>query len=130
MDFTGIIKDILYAIITAAVPILFTYLVKYLNSIFKKAKLETEELAIHSTISEVLDLVLSVVMKTSQTFVDSLKESGNFDEEAQKKAFNDTKDEIIALLSVEAIEIIEILYNDVESWISVQIEAAVRRIKQ
>lgn len=129
MNFTEIIKELAFAIITASVPVLVTYAVKYFNTLKKHVEVETEGLAIHNTLTEVLDLILSVVMKISQTYVDSLKASGTFDEAAQKKAFNDAKEEIMSLLNEDAKDVIKILYNDVENWIAVQIESAVRRIK-
>lgn len=129
MDWDALLRDLLYAIITAAVPVLTVYSVKFLKTHFDKAKIETEKSVVSDTINEALDLIIAVVSSTSQTYVDSLKASGAFTKEAQEKAFNETKDTIMNLLSEESKELLATLYQDIDAWLTVQIESAVREQK-
>lgn len=129
MDWNVLLKDLLYAVITAAVPILTAFALKFFSKYFNKISLETDQLIISDTINESLDLIMKVVSSTSQTYVDSLKASGEFTKEAQKKAFNETKDTIMNLLSEESKELLATLYQDIDAWLTVQIESAVREQK-
>ena len=126
MNWNDLLQDILYTIITTVVPIITVYTVKFLSTQFNKLKVETDQLIINNTIKEASDIILKVVTSTSQTYVDSLKESGKFDKEAQDKAFNHTKETIFTLLNDETKELIEFLYKDINTWLDVQIESAVR----
>ena len=129
MDWTELLIKVLYAVIIAVVPIITPYVVKYLKALFDKVDSETSQTVIHSTIQEVQDLIISAVSYTSQTFVDSLKKSGTFDEDAQRKAFEDTKNAVLLMITSETKEILETVYQDVDKWIDLQIESTVRMIK-
>lgn len=129
MDWNVLLQDLLYAVITAAVPILTAFALKFFSKYFNKISVETDQLIISDTINESLDLIMKVVSSTSQTYVDSLKASGEFTKEAQEKAFNETKDTIMNLLSEESKELLATLYQDIDAWLTVQIESAVRKQK-
>lgn len=129
MDWNVLLQDLLYAVITAAVPILTTFALKFFSKYFNKISVETDQLIISDTINESLDLIMKVVSSTSQTYVDSLKASGEFTKEAQEKAFNETKNTIMNLLSEESKELLATLYQDIDAWLTVQIESAVREQK-
>ncbi len=129
MDWNVLLKDLLYAVITAAVPVMTVFVLKFLGKYFDKISVETDQLVISDTINETLDLIMKVVSSTSQTYVDSLKASGDFTKEAQEKAFNDTKNTIMNLLSEESKELLVTLYHDIDKWLTVQIESAVREQK-
>lgn len=129
MDWSALLRDFLYAIITAAVPVLTVYSVKFLKTHFDQAKIETEKSCVSDTINEALDLIITVVSSTSQTYVDALKSSGEFTKESQVEAFNKTKSTILKLLSTESKELLSTLYTDIDTWLDVQIEAAVRNQK-
>lgn len=129
MDWNVLLQDLLYAVITAAVPILTAFALKFFSKYFNKISVETDQLIISDTINESLDLIMKVVSSTSQTYVDSLKASGEFTKEAQEKAFNETKNTIMNLLSEESKELLATLYQDIDAWLTVQIESAVREQK-
>lgn len=129
MEWNTLLQDLLYAVITAAVPVITMYIVKFLKTIFSKVKVETDQTIVKNTIDEALEIVMKVVTSTSQTYVDSLKAEGKFDKEAQLVAFNNTKDTIKSLLSDEAKNLIATLYDDIDTWLTIQIESAVREQK-
>lgn len=129
MDWGELLQTLLYTVITTAVPVITYYLASYLTNISKKVSVEIENTIFEDTINDAMNIVLAVVSSTSQTFVDSLKNSGNFSKEAQLEAFNKSKENIMELLSDEAKEIIQTVYHDLDKWIDTQIEASVRAIK-
>lgn len=128
-DWQELLNSLLYVVITAVIPVLVTFLVKFLRIKFDQVQEETDQLIISNTVNAALDLILDTVQSTSQTYVDSLKESGEFNEVAQVRAFNQTKDTVMKLLSEESKNILATLYTDLDAWLDTQIEAAVRQTK-
>lgn len=130
MDWSNLLTELLYVVITAAIPVITVYITKYLKARFDETKVAASESILSTTLNKTLDLILSVVTSTSQTYVDTLKSNNKFDLTAQKQAFDMTKKNILSMLTSESKDILATLYKDVDSWIDVQIEAAVRNIKK
>ena len=99
-----ILLNILSVVVTSIILPLLTYagtrLIAYLNS-----KIKDDNYRIQLTTAT--DIVVNAVRSVFQTYVDSLKVSGNFDKEAQLIALNKAKD--IAL---------EQMTDDVKNFIS------------
>ena len=75
---------------------------------------------------ELLDTTITeCVLATNQTFVKTLKEEGNFDTEAQKKACQQTYDNVTAILSDEATKYLGEAVKDMTTYITNKIEANV-----
>ena len=72
-----IIKDILYILITTAVPVLVTYLCKFLYEKWTEIKAKVENEKISNTLDQVVSMVLDCVEKVNQTYVDSLKKNNS-----------------------------------------------------
>ena len=125
MDWTAFFQTLLFAVVTAAVPVLTAQVIKVLSAWFKKNEVYTEQLSINNTVKRVENLILDVVTSTTQTFVDELKKHGTFDEEAQREAFEITKNTVMELISEETMNILVTLYQDVDTWINNKIEKAV-----
>ena len=124
------LKDILYILITAAVPVLTTYLCKFLYSKWTEGKVKIENEKISNTLDNVVTMVLDVVTAVNQTFVDELKKKGEFTEEAAKEAFNRSKETALKMLSEDAIEIITTIYGDLDVYLDTLIEATVKQLKK
>ena len=65
------------------------------------------------------------VIATNQTYVESLKQQGKFDLDAQKEAFNLTKDAVLSILSEEAQVYLSTAVGDLNAYITKKIEAEV-----
>ena len=124
------IKDILYILITAAVPVLTTYVCKFLYAKWTESKVNIENEKVSTTLDNVVNMVLDVVESVNQTFVDELKKNGKFTEEAAAEAFNKSKETALAMLSVESAEIITQVYGDVSIYLDTLIEATVKQLKK
>lgn len=124
------IKDLLYILITAAVPVLTTYVCKFLYAKWTEGKVQIENEKISTTLDSVVVMVLDVVEATNQTFVDELKKNGEFTEEAAAEAFRISKDKALKMLSVEAADIISTVYGDVDVYLDTLIEATVKQLKK
>lgn len=77
----------------------------------------------------VSDTIAKCVTATNQTYVNSLKESNEFNFEAQKTAFNKTYETVIILLSEDAKKYIIEAYGDLNQYLTACIEAEVNRQK-
>ena len=75
------------------------------------------------------DTIEQCVTATNQTYVNSLKEQGKFDAEAQKIAFKMTADAVMTILSEEAVYYISCFVKDIEKYIEQGIEATVNKNK-
>lgn len=84
----------------------------------------------NSILLEIADVVADVVESISQTYVDSLKTSGNFDEDAQKEALKRAVSSCVVLLSQAAKDYITEVSGDMNAYLETKIEAEVRRQKR
>lgn len=125
-----ILKDLLYILITAAVPVLTTYICRFLYTKWTESKVKIENEKISTTLDSVVVMVLEIVTAVNQTFVDELKKKGEFTEEAAKEAFNKSKETALKMLSQDAAEIITMVYGDIDIYLDTLIEATVKQLKK
>ena len=74
-------------------------------------------------------IVERAVRSVTQTYVDSLKKSGKFDQEAQRIAFSLAKEEVLKELNQETRLFIETNYGNVNDFVTTQIESTINLIK-
>lgn len=124
-----IIMDLLLAVVTAAVPVLTAYLVRYIKSAKDNIIAGTDDARQAWYIQEIADAISAAVSATNQTYVDALKEAGKFDKDAQIEAAKRALAACLASISPAAKELIEKLYGDIHEYLSTRIEAEVRNQK-
>jgi hypothetical protein len=112
------INDIWYAVITVVVPLVLPFIFDLIS-----AKVADWRYA------AALGDVFSAVEYVNQTFTDALKEKGCFDEEAQAYAFTMAKEAALTLMANRTRKWLEKSVTDLDSWLTMQIEAAVRSAK-
>lgn len=124
-----IVIQIIQVCVILLLGILTKYLVDYLtakrNEINSKIDNETAQKYTNMIYQTVVDCVIA----TNQTYVDSLKKSGSFDEAAQKEAFNRTMNAIMTILSDDAKEYITEATGDLNTYLTQLIEAEVNKRK-
>ena len=124
-----ILTTLIQVVVIPAIPVLVTYLVKYLKAKAEQTTTKINNELIRTYLQEATDAVLQAVTYTAQTYVDTLKKQGKFDKEAQKIAFNTAKDIALKLLTTEAKQTIEDLYGDLMLWLETKIEQTVKEQK-
>jgi len=124
-----ILTILVQVVVIPAIPVLVTYLVKYLKAKAEQTTTKINNELIRTYLQEATDAVLQAVTYTAQTYVDTLKKQGKFDKEAQKIAFNTAKDIALKLLTDEAKQMIEELYGDLMLWLETKIEQTVKEQK-
>ena len=121
-----ILLNVLSIIVTAIIIPVISFL-GYKLTQFLNTKIKDEKAA--SFLTQASDIVLSAVRSVFQTYVESLKNSGNFTAEAQKIAFNLAKNIVLKQLSEEVKTFIITNYGDLEEWIRNKIEASINLLK-
>lgn len=119
----NILSVVVSAIVLPLISIGGTYLIKWINS-----KIKNQESA--KLLSDAANIVLNAVRSVTQTYVDSLKVSGKFDEASQKLALLKAKDIVLSQMSTELKTFISDNYGNLEFWLSNQIEASINMLKR
>lgn len=133
MEFNEMLNNILYVVLTTILPIVTTYGVNLIKAKIKESKAieeATKNEDISNLIKDALSDVMDAVRYVNQTFVDSLKKSGKFDEEAWNKAFNLAYTEAMNSISDGAKKAINEMHGSFENWLELKIEASVNMAKK
>ena len=123
------LKELFFAVITAAVPVLTAYTVVFIRRLGDSAAANTESIKVRTYITEAAKAIADAVAAVNQTFVDGLKNEGKFDTEAQKEAAQKALAACLASISPAAQSFIEAAYGDIREYLTTRIEAEVRRQK-
>jgi hypothetical protein len=118
----NIISIVVTAVIVPLISLLGSKLIQWIGT-----KVKDEKAA--AFLSKASEIVLSAVKSVFQTYVDSLKKSGNFDVEAQKTALNKATLIIKSQLGTELIDYIKNNYGDLDAWINTQVESTIDTLK-
>ena len=129
MDIKQGIQDGLYLIITGILPLLITYGILFLKVKIKEQEKNLENDQLVKYIDAATDAISKAVLTVNQTYVDSLKKQGKFDEEAAKTAKQMAIDKAKALITEDSKTAIETLYSDFEAYLNDAIEELVRENK-
>ena len=124
-----LVSDLLVAVVTVCVPIFTAYIVKAIQKAGDNAAADTEDIKVRGYIEEITAAITQAVSATSQTYVDALKENGEFTLEAQKEALQKSIETAKSILSPAALEFIDDVYGDFVEYVTPKIEAEVRKQK-
>lgn len=120
-----ILTSVIIPVIVALVP----FLLNYLNKLSEEAKAKINDQRINKYIDIAEDAIVTAVIATNQTFVDSIKGTDNWDEEAQNKAFETAKNQAILIMGSAARQALKEVYGDLDAWIDSKIQAYVNEFK-
>lgn len=123
IDWTTIIATALQSLIPLAITAIGCLLLRYL----KKKGATDNQIALAT---EAFKIFQSCVLNVNQTFVDALKEQGQFDEHAQELARIKCQEQFELLISEEMKLAINALYGSLDAWIDINREALVWQAKQ
>lgn len=106
----------------------------YLVALIKVKKQEVLETTKNDTAKKYIELldktITECVLATNQTYVEALKKQGMFDAEAQKQAFQQTYEAVMAILTKDAEVYLAESIKDLNAYITTKIEAQVVTAKQ
>lgn len=129
MNYQEIITTILEICIIPLLGILTKMLVTYLQTKSKELASKTDNEIAEKYIKMLTETITSCVISTNQTYVESLKNKGEFTAEAQKAAFKDTYENVLKILSEDCKDYLQEAFGDLETYITNRIEAEVKAQK-
>lgn len=124
-----VLQSLLFSIVVVVVPVITRYVVGYIKTKRAEKILGIEDAKGNFLLTKALDILQMAVETVSQTFVDSLKAAGSFEQAKKDEALEKAVDLTTRLMSVEVKNYIKENYNDIGEWIKTQIEAYIRRQK-
>lgn len=129
MDWMDILKQIFELVVFPVLSIGGIYLTYLISVKIKELKQKTNDETAEKYLDMLNDTISSAVLATTQTYVESLKNKGEFDLEAQKIAFQQTYDAVMKVLTDDAIKYITEFVGDLEAYVTTKIEAEVNMSK-
>mgnify|MGYP006927055354 FL=1 len=124
-----IVIQIIEVCIIPLLGILTKYLVDFLTAKRDELNSKTDNEITKKYTDMIYQTVVDCVIATNQTYVDSLKKSGSFDEAAQKEAFNRTMNAVLAILGDDAKDYIQQATGDLNTYLTQLIESEVNKHK-
>ena len=130
MDLQTMIPVIFQVCLIPLLAILTKYLVAWIQ-VKTKELTDTKDNEMFTKYMTLLsDTVIDCVVATNQTYVNTLKEQGKFDAEAQKEAFNKTYEAVMRILTDDAKKYLGEVLGDLDLYINTMIESQVNFQKQ
>lgn len=125
MDWLKLLQEIFTVCIIPMLGILTKYFIEWLN-VKKQDLINKEENEIKKRYIDMLGSTIETcVIATNQTYVNSLKDKNAFTSEAQKEAFERTKNAVLTILGEEGQKYLSQIYGDLNIYISKEIEKQV-----
>lgn len=130
MEWINILQQIFQVIIIPILGVSAGFLIKYISVKSDELKVKVNNDKLNEYIDIVNRTITECVIATNQTYVNNLKDAGKFDSEAQAEAFKKTMDAVLAILNEDMLLFLSDVYDDLEVWLTNQIEAAVNKNKK
>ncbi|MCQ2772454.1 MAG: phage holin, LLH family [Bacilli bacterium] len=118
----NVISIVVTSVVIPLISIGGTQLIRLINS-----KIKNNEVNKHLTLAT--EIVINAVRSVFQTYVESLKAEGKFDQASQIQALTKAKDIALSQMNSEVKKFIEDNYGDINNWLNIQIEASINCLK-
>ena len=118
----SIISVVVTTVVLPLITIGGTKLIQFINQKIKDDRTRT-------ILTGLTTIVERAVRSVTQTYVDTLKKNGKFDQEAQLVALSLAKDEVLRKLNTETRIFIETNYGSINDFVTTQIESTINLIK-
>lgn len=128
INWTEVITTVIALVIVPMVTWGLAELTKMLAAKTAAIKDDALRAAAQDAIDQATDAVRIAVAETTQTFVDSLKKAGKFDEAAAKEAFAQSYARAEQILGAAGKAMLADAVADVNAWLTARIEASVKGI--
>lgn len=122
----ALLQQIWQLCIIPLLTVLTAYIVKFINKKSESLQKTTDNELYKKYIMLLDDTIAKCVIATNQTYVDSLKDKNAFTKEAQEKAFKQSYDAVMAILSIEAKTYLQNAVGDLDTYIRNSIQAQVK----
>lgn len=126
MEWMELLSQIFEVCIIPLLGVLTTFFVKWVKTRNKETQANIDNATLAKYMDMLTQTITDCVIATNQTYVESLKKQGAFNLEAQKEAFNLTKNAVLEILSDDAKEYLSTAIGDLNVYITKKIEAEVK----
>ena len=125
MEWAVIINEVFTVVLIPLLGLITKYVIEFLHAKREEAKSKTDNDTLKKYIDMLDATIERAVIATNQTYVDALKEKGEFGPEAQKEALTKTYQAVMAVLNLEAVNYLDEAVGDLKSYIMTGIESQV-----
>lgn len=125
-----LLKEFLLTFLTVLATGLATVIIKLITAKINYITTKTQDekkLRFLTWLEE--DVIVKCINTTTQTYVEALKEQGNFNAEAQKVAMEKTTEAVLTVLTDADKELLETYVDDISTWITTRVESYMQNIK-
>lgn len=129
MDFVTLVPVIFQLCIIPLLAILTKYITAWIEIKINEMTANKNDATFTKYMTLLQDTVISCVIATNQTYVETLKAQGKFDAEAQKEALKKTYDAVMAILTEDAINYLKEVLGDFDAYVNTMIESQVNMQK-
>lgn len=129
MDKVELLNQIFSLCIVPLLGILTTFIVALLRKKAKELDSTIDNDLLSKYVQMLIEIVVSCVITTNQTYVDELKDKNAFDEKAQAEAFRMTYENVMSLLNEQAKKVLKEAYGDLPLLVTQLIEQKVAENK-
>ena len=130
MEWAVIINEVFTVVLIPLLGLITKYVIEFLHAKSEEVKNKTDNNTLKKYIDMLDATIERAVIATNQTYVNALKEKGEFGPEAQKEAFTKTYQAVMAVLSLEAVNYLNEAVGDLQSYIMTGIESQVNLQKK
>ena len=129
MDWMNILEQVFNVVLFPLMGIATTALIVFITVKTEELKKKYDNELFSKYANMLEQTIISCVIATNQTYVETLKKEGKFNAEAQKIAFDKTFSAVITILSDDAYDYLSEAIGDLEEYITNRIEAEVNTCK-
>lgn len=126
MPWGEIVQQVFTLVLIPLLGVVVKYFVQFINIKAEELQQNTDNAIFKKYIGMLNDTISMAVIATNQTYVDSLKEQGKFDADAQKVALQKTYETVMSTLTSEAKIYLSSVIADLEKYILTSIESEVK----
>lgn len=116
------IDTIMTLIVIPLLPIVSAYVIALIRKKTHAIEQQISNDKVNNYIGIAEDAVCTAVISVGQTYVDSLKKAGTFDQIAQQQAFTLAKQKAITIMGAAAQRALNSAYADTDAWLDNKIE--------
>jgi hypothetical protein len=129
MDWMSILDQVFDLCIVPLLGLATTVLVAFVKQKMAESRERIDNDLVNKYLGMLEMTIVDCVKATNQTYVDALKDKNVFDAEAQKHAFELTKNAVIKILSDDAKIYLSHALGDLDAIIDEKIEATIKDVK-
>lgn len=118
----NVLIEIAVVAMSTAVTVLIRYGISYLSA-------NTKDRKVQMALQELQTVMIDGVQYTEQTFVAPMKESGEWDSDAQKAALQKAAEYVVQNLTKSTTKLVASDKDDLQTWIEQKIESYIRSMK-